>query len=95
MGIVKCTECKYVCKDEKISTKKWTAYECRNPKSDYTGALLNVNEHGARFVELYWPGCEWGVKKEEEEDHPTSKDSGFTVLLNRLAKSKKGVGGID
>lgn len=60
MNYIRCTECKYVKKDEFSSTKGWTALRCDNKDSDYYFCLLNITKNGDKNFHITWTGCEQG-----------------------------------
>jgi len=60
MNHIKCADCRYTRIDTASSDKKWTAYECNNPDSDYYKALLNVTQGGGKQKTITWEGCEYG-----------------------------------
>jgi hypothetical protein len=59
---IRCSDCKYVREDEKMSEKSWTAYECGNPASEYHKSLLNVTINGDKQSRVSWSGCECGKR---------------------------------
>ena len=64
---VRCTCCKYVRPDKKVSSRKWTAYECGNSRSEFFGYLLNINSEGEKLQWIAWSGCECGVFAERRD----------------------------
>ena len=62
---VRCAVCKYVRPDKKASSRKWTALECGNSKSEYYGCLLNIRPDGEKLPWISWTGCEYGSEKRD------------------------------
>ena len=65
--LVECKNCIYAQPDLAAFDKKWTAFMCVNPKSNYEYSLLNVTPHGNKLDAITWSGCEYGVTKQQNE----------------------------
>jgi hypothetical protein len=59
----KCADCVFVQSNSTASSKKWIAYECGNPKSEYHKSILNVSSNGEKHHEITWIGCNSGIPK--------------------------------
>lgn len=60
---IRCEFCRYAEIDKSACLKRWTAYQCGNPLSEFYHALLNVDLDGMPIPSeqgITWDGCEQG-----------------------------------
>lgn len=62
---IPCRMCEFAQVDKTACFKKWTAYQCVNPISEFYHSLLNVEADGdpvPNSVGITWSGCSKGEK---------------------------------
>lgn len=60
---IACISCQFATVDESASDKRWMAYECSNPESEYHKSLLNVSPNGDKNARISWSGCDYAKRK--------------------------------
>lgn len=64
---IRCASCTFVKEDATMNTRKWKAYECGNPQSEFHKSLLNVSVHGNKQPAITWSGCSCAVRRAKND----------------------------
>ena len=60
---VRCADCRFARLVKDSIDKRRNAYECGNPNSEYSRALLNVTLAGDMQNQITWSGCVNGKRR--------------------------------